>query len=515
MSQSTLTTTIEDKLHLLFTQQKMSLENGLAISKELFLELSQKEGIKWYQLLLGQAALNKQEYSTAKQIANIIIQDPESTVLLCAEALNILGIIARLHRLIPDALKFYNQAEKYFIAGNNSIGKIRMDYNIANIDLLQSEIKHAISKYKALLLYISELEKKDSLNDQILDLKGNIIQSTAIALMYNGEFIISADYFEQGLKIAQRIKSLLLQADISLNFANLMRIQDNVPRAKTLFAEASQLYHQIGQEELSIKAFIDYAYETIVHDKTTPIETSLIEKLLNNWKVATGNDVPLRMYEIAQSLFLQEKINESEQIALELFKKTLQPDMKGRILYLLVQIAFYKRQFQQVIEIGQEVLDISVKLKDKSSEMAIRGTLLLANYQLNKNFSTAKEQLIQILEELKTIKDNNAIIDLCEEFYPIVFTYKEGDTLISLIEKYEFPIAKRGQNLNTLKILYSDLIIINLFLTGDAKKAKEYLNKSKLSDKEIVNSTRFKNFLPEENIIKQKLQDLSDYAGKT
>ncbi|MHA2362928.1 MAG: tetratricopeptide repeat protein [Candidatus Hodarchaeales archaeon] len=490
-------------LHELFIEQKKLLSKNQEVNFDIFLDQDTINGNFWKKLLLAERDLIQQRYSSAKTFGLELTNSNQIPPLIKAEAYNLLGRIARLHRLFPEAQKFYEQAENVFSSvEGHLIDQMRIKFNLTNLLLFKAELGKAIKEYKKILNLIGE--KNHEFTDKlIIPLKIKILQNLALSFMYQGEFDFSTIHFEEGLILANNyLGEPQIKADLCLNYATLTRAIDDVEKTKNLLSQALQIYKSLKVKNLYAKSYIELIREEVVNNQNIQFQTDIIHNLIKSWKNATGQDVIIRLIEIAERLLMREKLDETEKLIQELLKEDHPPEIEGRIRYIVVQVAFSRSEYEAVLNEGKQVLKLCNMINDDTSALAVQGTLLIAELALNPNNSDIETKVINLLEKYNT--NYQGILEFCEAIYPLLWQIKNFKLITLLLENYEIRVVKKSRNNEALKHIYSDLIVIHFF-QNKRKNIKKHLKQFNLSPDEVFKNTRWRDEI--KTIDSQKFMD--------
>jgi tetratricopeptide (TPR) repeat protein len=499
------------QLHNLFLKVKDDLNlNPEEINNNEFTKISVNLGTNWFNLYKAELEFKKNNYSESKKQTLEVINNNTVGNLILAEANALLGRIARLHRLFEDAQNFYVKAEEYFALDNNSYGKIRMKYNMANIFLIKSSFPEALTHYQQILEVLEDKEENIQKENKI-SLQASVLQNIGIIKMYQGELKDSTDHFEKAKKILVSLgkNSEKALADLLLNYANLARTLENRDLIKNLLLEAHQIYVNFSNV-LASKVFIDLVRDEIVFDKQIPSDPLLIESLIENWTKVKSQEAEIRMEEITTGLFDLGSREGAVKLANHMLEQNVDISTQGKLIYLLAKDYFFKEKYKESIELCDQVLKICSTLNDDFSATGVESTIILANYLIDKDYNNFKNEITNNLVKKRSLKDEEGLINILSQIYGLVSreSFRSKDKFIlELMENYELPIIKKSKDKNVLKILKANLSFVN-FLYDEKENAIKIAKKEKLSYEQILEMSPFSHYFEDQQEIKSKFEAL-------
>lgn len=512
---SNLKSSIEMELELHYKFMSLKGNGNINIDgiEEQFTKINFKNGKNYSNLLKSAYYLKIKNFSQAKQLSGLLINSTNISDLIKAEAFNILGIIARLHKLFPEAIVFYEKSELHFKSLNSNVGRIgslRVKFNTANTYLIKSDLKKALSIYNDIIVDINNLDDQAKKTEQINKILVKSYQNQAISYMYLGEFTESEIFFKLAVKITKVLKNKNIIADLYVNYATLSRTLGNVDETLTFLKNAIRIYRELNNESLYSKVYIDITREEIIYNKIDSIEPEFTEKLVFNYEKAIGKDINLRIVEIIEKLRDNEHINIKKLIDEVLKFERFEPDLKGKIIYIKCEIEFRHENYENVLALGKIVEEIAFKLDDKISGLAIKALLTHSKFMLENNISELKTNVEEILEGFKSFKDYNGVIETCESFIGIFWEDNSIEFIIKLLEKYEKPSLKKLKNQHFMDIHLADIILLNAVHKN--KTALKIFKKKFNNIEEILSISRFGNSFQKNQKYLKNLEEILGIA---
>ena len=454
----------------------------------------------WSTLFNSQKAFNEKEYSLSKDLSLKIINELKpSYSLIIAESYNILGRLARLFKLEKDATNYYNLALEVFKAEKNFFGiygSQRILFNQANLFLLNSELQKALLLYDEVFNTLKSLNVLSDFKTDIALLLVRILQNKGLAHLYLGKTNDSKNCFESALALLSNDPHKETEANLLLNYSNLSIVMEDDNLTEKLLTKAYQLYKELNNSELYNKIYIDLVKISLYKNKNE-IDPLLVDNLIVAYNNAKGKEIPIRVVEIAEYLFAQKRFSESAQLVDFVLTQDLQLDLKGKALYLLLNLSLHLEKYGEAVETGEELLVIANYLKDKASIISINIMLLKAKYILNKDVESLKENLKENLSYLLNGKEYNALIDSYENFFKPLWDNQELSTIIYILENFENKIIKKSKAHHIKDYHDNDLVILYALLQ-DSKAIKLFKSKN-ITIEDIVQSSRFKYYLEDQN----------------
>ena len=468
----------------------------------------------WKNLINSQIKFNIKDYSKSKELAVSILEHKDETIsIIIAETYNILGRIARLYKLNDDAKAFYESSVTYFKNSNSDFGTfgiLRLEFNQANILLLNSDLSKALKAYDNLIYKTESLTPIKNLEKEYNKLLAKIFQNKALTLLYQGKTEESKNSFERALIYISSVPEESVKADLFLNYSNLALVQEDFDYAYELLSKASELYQKLGKRDLFGKIEIDKIKINLMKNIDNTIDLDLITSLKNYYEIATGKEVNLRIIEICELLFSRGRIDEARDLLIYLSKKEFLPDYKARIIFIDMNISLIDENYEKAIKLGNELLELTHFLNDEQSEIAVKLNLLRANYMIKKDNNLLFNGLKGLNEKLIKRNEIETAIQNYEQYFPILFEDKDYSVIIKILTDLEGSILKKIKDKNVKRYNNCDLLLINALLKES--KAKKIYHSIKLEFNEILNTTRFKKYITDNPQFEKEIKEFLEIA---
>lgn len=469
----------------------------------------------WKNIFSSQISFNNKDYSKSKEFASKIIQNPDiNDNILLAEAYNILGRIARLYKLDSDAKAFYDSALTNFKKNNtffSEFGCVRLEFNQANILLLNSELSKAIKAYTELLEKIEKLKPMDELKSEFDRLKLKIYQNQALTFLYQAKTDDSKNRFEKALTLIPSIEGSSTEADFYVNYSNLAIIQENFELAYELLSKASVLYKKLDRIDFFSKIEIDKIKINLLSDIDKSIDPLLASNLITYYEQAKKNkEVNLKVVEIFELLYSQGKVNEASELRNFLLSQDFLPDLRGRILYIAMGLYLFEKNYDEVYKLSTESIDIVKQLNDEDSLLPIEVLLDKTKFLQKGDFPSLLKGLKNNTNKLLKMKDTRTAITIYEEYFTILFDQRNYAGIIDILTQVEEVVFKKVKDREVKEFHENDLILIFALLKDP--RAKSLLKSSKKSFANIKDTSRFNSKLDQNPEIEQEIKEFLSIA---
>ena len=479
------------------------------------LGLSKNNSDNWENLFNSQIYFNNRDYSKSKENALKILENSTNeSNLLVAEAYNILGRIARLYKLDEDANAFYNSSINNFKKERSfygDFGVIRLEFNQANILLLASELSKASKAYDELLNKINTLIADNELQNELDKLKLKLNQNKALTLLYQAKVPESKEFFEKALSYISSVSGTSTEADLYLNYSNLTIVQEDFKLTYSLLSKAGQLYKNLDRNDLFSKIEIDKIKINLIEEIDQAIDPLFASNLISLYDQAKkGKDVNLRIVEIFELIYSKGRFDEANELKDYLLQHDFLPDLRGRILFVSMNLLLQENKYEEVFSMGKEILDITKVLKDEESILPINILLTKAKYMLKKNSTELLNSLKSYTSQLLKLKDVTSAITVYEEYFPILFDQDKFTVIIEILEQVEGLVLKKFKDENVKEYHEHDLILI--FALTKQEKAKKLYSSRKQSFEQIKEVSRFKTILSQNNQIETEIKEFLQVA---
>ncbi len=468
----------------------------------------------WKNIFSSQIAFNDKNFSKSKELALTVLNNRDTnSCLLNAEAYNLLGRIARLYQLEEDAKGFYESAMANFVKDSSfwgHLGSIRLEFNMANILLLNSELSKALISYDALLEKMSLTKPEKNFDKDYDKLKVKIYQNKALTLLYLGKSDESKENFEKAIELVSSVSGTSTEADLYLNYTNLTIIKEDFDLTYSLLDKAGSLYRKLGKNDIASKIEIDKIKIDLINGKENLIDPIFVSNLISLYEKATGKDVSLRIIEILELLYSQGKFDETKELLNYLQQKDFLPDLKGRILFIAMNLKSYEGKFKDVISIGKELLEITNFLKDDESILPINILLAKAKFMLDNKKDEMLKALKHNVNQLLKQKEVESAIIVYEEYFSILFPKHEYSFIIEILEEVEGLVLKKVKDDNIKEFHENDLIL--LFALTENDKSKKIFLKVNRPFSQVLENSRYKTLLSQNKDLENKIKEYLEIA---
>ena len=464
----------------------------------------------WKNIFSSQITFNNKDYSKSKEFASKIIQAPDlNENLLTAEAYNLLGRIARLYKLDSDAKAFYDSALTNFKKNNTffgEFGSIRLEFNQANVLLLNSELSKAIKAYTELLTKIESIKPINELAQEFDRLKLKVNQNQALTFLYQAKTDDSRKCFEKAMTYIPSVEGSSTEADFYVNYSNLAIIQENFELAYELLSKAGSLYNKLDKIDLFSKIEIDKIKINLISGIDKSIDPLLASHVINYYEQAKKNkEVNLKIVEIFELLYSHGRVNEATELRSYLLQQVFLPDLRGRILYISMGLFLAENNFDEVYRLADETVDLIKQLNDKDSLVPIEILLVKARYLQKGDTTALLEGLKANVNQLLKMKDTTTAITIYEEYFPILFDQKNYSTIIEILNQIEDVVFKKIKDKEPKEFHENDLIL--MYAVTKDSKAKTMFKSRKKSFEDIKQISRYKLKLEQNPEIEQNIKE--------
>lgn len=468
----------------------------------------------WITIFTSQIAFNNKDFSKSKEYALTVLNSRDTnSCLLNGEAYNLLGRIARLYQLEDDAKGFYDSSIANFAKDTSfwgQLGMIRLNFNMANILLLKNELSKAVASYDSLLEKMTLTKPEANFEQEYDKLKLKIYQNKALTLLYLGKSDESKENFEKAIELVPSVAGSSTEADLYLNYTNLTIVKEDFELTYSLLDKAGSLYSKLHKNDISSKIEIDKIRINLTTNIENLIDPVFVSNLISLYEQATGKDVNLRVIEILELLFSQGRIDETKELLTYLLQKDFLPDLRGRILFIAMNISSYESKYKEVISLGKELLEITNFLKDEQSILPINLLLVKAKFMLDNNKDEMLNALKINVNQLLKQKDMESAILAYEEYFPILFPKQEYSLIIEILDQVEGLVLKKFKE-DTVKEYHENDLILLFALTKNNKSKKMY-SKVKRSFSQIIENSRYKTLIGQNKELEKMIEDFLEIA---
>ena len=346
-----------------------------------------------------------------------------------------------------QAIEIYSEILEQFRNSLSDQNKPVIYHNLANLQLEQGNFEQS----KELFLIVLEFDQKNQ-NEKG---QAHTLSSLGGLYFYLGEYDKAIDFYLQSLNLRRKLKDALGEATVSLNLGSVYANQLEQSLASEFLDNAERLFLKIDHERgvqsvLNTKARLNFSlgkYENVIAnlERFTEKTEGDISK----------TDISLILI-LAESL-CKEKHAQKARSVIELGLKGVHHLTEGKyeemvqeygkLKQMLSQVAVLQNNFDEALEILEELEGIGKQIKDEQSFIAIYHAksyihLTLGNY----------EQALVFAEKGKDLADkfkDSSIVELLDLLFEIYFSLGDFQKCIRNLKN----ISKYAQISNEMKYM--------------------------------------------------------------